>query len=210
MAVKLNMANIYPPDAEELSLFLPDVDYKGCGFDSRVDFGRAVIEKGLVPSGFEKLDRECADTLAAVLALKKDAIPMNIMMEQEPCTLLEINSPDKASPLLITCNFRETVRMMRETLELTSTRCFLLPIYTHGFTVDMAMTMKWFKPEEVLKALKENEVQEKVGKRIMIIPGLTNPWQDAIKELTEWDVLVGPVSGFLAPLFVVKNKHVWL
>lgn len=210
MVVQQEMAEIYPPDAEELSELLPEIDCGGCGFGSCFEFAEALIDKESTPSSCPELEPEFGDALTAILALNKDPIPYNIMMEQEPCTLLEINSPDEKSPLLITSNFRETVRIMREILENTGTQAFLLPTFTHGYSVDNAVHERMFKATEVWKGLKENSVEEKVGKNIMIIPGLADKERNSIRQMTGWNVMVGPTSGFLAPLFILKNRDEFL
>lgn len=206
MVVQQEMAEIYPPDAEELSQFLPEIDCGNCGFGSCIEFSEALIEKRTDPSSCPELDRQFNDTLICILDLNKDPIPYNIMMEQEPCTLLEINNPDKESPLLITSNFRETVRIMKAILENAGARAFLLPTFTHGYSVDNAVPERMFKATEIWKALKENAVEEKVGNTVMVIPGLAEKERNAIRQMTGWNVMVGPISGFLAPLFILKNR----
>ena len=210
MVVQQEMAEIYPPDAEELSQLLPETDCGKCGFTSCIDFAETLLGKQASPSACPDLDREFVDTLASIMTLNKDPIPYNIMMEQAPCTLLGINDPVKGSPLLVTSNFRETVRIMKEILECTATRAFLLPTFTHGYSVDNAIHERMFKAAEIWKALKENAVEEKVGKAVMIIPGLGEKEKNSIRQITGWTVLVGPVSGFLAPLFILKNRESFL
>jgi CO dehydrogenase/acetyl-CoA synthase gamma subunit (corrinoid Fe-S protein) len=210
MVVEQEMAEIHPPDAEELSQFLPETDCGKCGFGSCIEFAEALLGKQTSSSACPDLDREFADTLAAMVALNKDPIPYNIMMEQEPCTLIEINHPDKGSPLLITSNFRETVRIMKEILEKTGTRVFLLPTFTHGYSVDNAVPERMFKAMEIWKAIKENGVEQKVKRTAMVIPGLADKEKNSIRQMTGWDVLVGPISGFLAPLFILKNRDTFL
>lgn len=210
MVVQQEMAEIYPPEAEELSELLPDIDCGSCGFGSCIEFAEALVEKQATPSNCPELDREFTDRLTAILALNKDPIPYNIMMEQEPCTLIEINNPDKQSPLLITSNFRETVRIMKEILQSTGTRTFLLPTFTHGYSVDNAVHERMVKATEIWKMLKENAVEEKVGKNVMIIPGLADKERNSIRQMTGWNVLIGPISGFLAPLFILKNGDAFL
>ena len=43
MAVKEQMARIYPPSAEELAQFLPDTDCGDCGFKSCTEFATALL-----------------------------------------------------------------------------------------------------------------------------------------------------------------------
>jgi CO dehydrogenase/acetyl-CoA synthase gamma subunit (corrinoid Fe-S protein) len=40
----------------------------------------------------------------------------------------------------------------------------------------------------------------------MVIPGLAESEKNAIRQMTRWEVLVGPVSGFLTPLFLMENE----
>jgi acetyl-CoA decarbonylase/synthase complex subunit gamma len=206
MVVEQEMAEIYPPQAEALSEFLPDTDCGNCGFSSCIEFAAAVLEKELEPHECADLDHDFADALGAIVGLNKDPIPYNIMMEQTPCELIEINGPDKESPLLVTCNFSETVRIMQEILELTATKTFLLPTYTHGYSVDNAVHERMFKAMEVWKAIKENRVQNQLTRPIIIIPGIAESERNAIRQITRWDVRVGPESGFLVPLFIRQNQ----
>lgn len=206
MVVEQEMAEIYPPETEDIAELLPETDCGNCGYTSCIEFAEAVLDEEINPHKCPDLDGEFADILAAIVDLNKDPIPYNIMMEQVPCELIEINSPDKDSPLLITCNFQEIVRIMKEILESTSTEAFLLPTHTHGYSVDNAVHEKMFKAMEIWKAIKDNAVEAKVEKPTMIIPGLAEMERNSIRQLTRWEVLVGPVSGFLLPLFILNNK----
>jgi CO dehydrogenase/acetyl-CoA synthase gamma subunit (corrinoid Fe-S protein) len=59
-----------------------------------------------------------------------------------------------------------------------------------------------FKAIEIWKAIKENYIEEKIKERALIIPGLAESEKNAIRQISKWDVRVGPVSGFLVPLFI--------
>jgi CO dehydrogenase/acetyl-CoA synthase gamma subunit (corrinoid Fe-S protein) len=202
MVVEQEMAEIYPPEPEDLSEFLPEIDCGDCGFSSCVEFAEALILKTADVNKCPHLDDEVVRLLNAALSFNKDPIPYNVMMEQVPCQLIEINSPDETAPLLITCNFEVTVALMKSILEETSTKAFLLPTYTHGYSVDNAVHERMFKAIEVWKAMQENNVSDKIGRSQLIVPGLAESEKNAIRQLTRWDVLEGPVSGFLTPLFL--------
>lgn len=206
MVVEQEMAEIYPPTEEDLAEFLPDIDCGECGFSNCVEFGAAVLENKTSPQKCSELSQEFGNLLASIVKLEKDPIPYNLMMEQEPCGLIEVNNPDMSSPLLITCNFRETVRIMKEILEKTGTKAFLLPTQTHGYSVDNAVHERMFKAFEIWKAMQENTVTEKVDRSVLVIPGLAESEKNAIRQLTRWDIVVGPVSGFLTPLFLFQNE----
>ena len=205
MVVEQEMAEIYPPTEEDLAEFLPDIDCRDCGFPSCIEFGAAVLENKVSPQKCPELSQEFVNTLASIVKLEKDPIPYNLMMEQVPCKLIEVNNPSKSAPLLITCNFRETVRIMKEILEKTGTRAFLLPTQTHGYSIDNAVHERMFKAIEIWKAMQENTVTEKMDSSVMVIPGLAESEKSSIRQLTRWDVFVGPVSGFLTPLFLLRS-----
>jgi CO dehydrogenase/acetyl-CoA synthase gamma subunit (corrinoid Fe-S protein) len=205
VAVEQEMAEIYPPTPEGLSEYFPETDCGKCGFDSCLAFAEAVLSAQQGARSCPDIDAELAQLVDRIVGLKKEPIPYNIMMEQTPCELIEINSPDKNSPLLVTCNFRETVAIMTSILEKTGSRVFLLPTYTHGYSVDNAVPERMFKALEVWKAIQDNTVSEKLARNRLVIPGLTESEKNAIRQLTRWEILVGPVSGFLTPLFLREN-----
>ena len=209
MAVEQEMADIYPPDADDLAEYLSFMDCNECGFSKCSDFAEALVKNGADPHACPELDAEFADVLTSVLALDKNPIPYNVMMEQVDCNVIEINQPDNKSPILVTCNFQETVRIMKEILEKTSTKSFLLPTFTHGYSVDNAVHEKMFKAMEVFKAIKENGMEEKVERPVIVIPGLAEPEKNSIRQLTKCEVVVGPVSGFLLPLFLLENRDLF-
>ena len=62
-----------------------------------------------------------------------------------------------------------------------------------------------FKAIEILNALQETRITEKVHRSVLVIPGLAESEKNAIRQLTRWEVLVGPVSGFLTPLFLLQT-----
>jgi CO dehydrogenase/acetyl-CoA synthase gamma subunit (corrinoid Fe-S protein) len=206
MAVMQEMAEIYPPEAEALCEYLPDIDCRKCDYDSCMAFAEALLEKKAEPAQCPELSPEFSQLMSSVISLKKDPIPYNTMMEQVPCELIAINNPNKHAPLLITCNFTETVSILENILTETGTKAFLLPTFTHGYSVDNAVHEKMFKAFEIWKAIQENDISQKVDKTLLVIPGLAEPEKNAIRQLSRWTVMVGPVSGFLIPLFLWENE----
>jgi CO dehydrogenase/acetyl-CoA synthase gamma subunit (corrinoid Fe-S protein) len=205
MVVEQEMASVYPPEAEEFSSYLPEIDCGACGFGSCVEFAEAVLTQKLSPHNCPELSANLANVMVSILKLNKDPIPYNIMMEQSECRLIEIGSPSEDDPLLITCNFRQTVQIMQTILEQTGSRAFLLPTFTHGYSVDNAVHERMFKAIDVWKSMQENEVANKIVHQTLIIPGLAESQKNTIRQLTRWEVVVGPVSGFLVPLFILKK-----
>jgi CO dehydrogenase/acetyl-CoA synthase gamma subunit (corrinoid Fe-S protein) len=64
-----------------------------------------------------------------------------------------------------------------------------------------------FKAIEIWKAMKENDIEKKIKEQALIIPGLAESERNAIRQMTKWNVQVGPVSGFLVPLFIRQNQE---
>jgi len=206
MVVEQEMASIYPPEPEDFVSYFPEIDCGACGFGNCVEFAEAVLTQKLVPHKCPELSADLANVMASIVALNKNPIPYNIMMEQAECRLIEIGCPSGDDPLLITCNFRQTVQIMQTILEQTASPAFLLPIFTHGYSVDNAVHERMFKAIDVWKSMQENEVAKKIIRPTLIIPGLAELQKNDIRQLTRWEVVVGPVSGFLVPLFILKNK----
>lgn len=205
MVVEQEMAEIYSPDPEELSEFFAEIDCERCGYATCIAFAEDVLANRKHAQTCPEMPEELVQLVDRVVALEKEPIPYDVMMEQVPCELIEINKPDENAPLLVTCNFRETVTIMKRILEQTSTRAFLLPTFTHGYSVDNAVHERMFKAIEVWKAIQDNNVSNKMVKNRLIVPGLADSEKNAIRQLTRWEVLVGPVSGFLVPLFLWEN-----
>ena len=82
---------------------------------------------------------------------------------------------------------------------------FLLMSDTKGYSVDNAVEEKRFSPFEVMKVVTETEVGSSVSHRELMIPGLTKHLASQIKQVTGWNVTVGPVSGFEIPLFLIRE-----
>ena len=95
MVVEQEMAEIYPPDPEDLCEFLPETDCAKCGYSSCMELAAAILRKEVTLINCSDLDSEFAELLKSTAALKRDPIPYNVMMEQEPCKLIEVNAPMK-------------------------------------------------------------------------------------------------------------------
>jgi CO dehydrogenase/acetyl-CoA synthase gamma subunit (corrinoid Fe-S protein) len=98
---------------------------------------------------------------------------------------------------------------MQNILTSTGVKAFLLPTFTHGYSIDNAVHERMFKSMEVWKAIKENRVEEQLAKPILVIPGLAESERNAIRQISKFDVRVGPKSGFLAPLFILQNFEIY-
>ena len=111
----------------------------------------------------------------------------------EPETIA-IGSPDKSSPILVTCNFDYTVRHLKEYLKKEALDCFLLVVNTKGTNVWCAAAEGVFTTDIVLSHLKVYNVGELVNHKRLILPQLSVAGVKR-KELKEhgWEGIYGPV-----------------
>jgi len=111
----------------------------------------------------------------------------------EPETVA-IGTPDKSSPVLVTCNFDYTVRHLKNYLEKEHINCFLLVVNTKGTNVWCAAAEGIFTTETVLAHLKVYNLRERVNHTRLILPQLSVSGVKR-KDLKEhgWEGIYGPV-----------------
>jgi CO dehydrogenase/acetyl-CoA synthase gamma subunit (corrinoid Fe-S protein) len=205
MVVEQEFADIYPLTEEILLDYLPDVDCRDCGFSSCPAFAEALVTKQASAKQCTELDPVAARLLDALLELDLPPLPYDVMMESLPPGVVEIGSPNESSPVMVTCNFQETVRLLEKILKTCGVSGYLVMSDTKGYSVDNAIEEKRFTPFEILKAINESEVGSSVSHRNLIIPGLARQLASQIKQTTGWEILVGPVSGLELPLFLKRE-----
>lgn len=203
--IEQEFANIYPLTAENLLEYLPDVDCSECGYSSCQAFAEALITGNPASWRCPELNDETASVLRALMKFAPPAIPFNVMMESLPPGLIRVRLPVASSPILVTCNFRETVRLLENVLDSCGMSVFILASDTKGYSVDNAVEEKRFTPFEILKVITETEVGSIVSHRSLVIPGLARHLAAQIKQVTGWQVTVGPISGMELPLFLSKE-----
>jgi len=205
MAIEQEFADLYWPTVDDFMEYLPGIDCGNCGYSSCTDYADALVNRTA-----EKACPECEgriqELLLSITKFHVDPLPFNVMMEETKCEVIPINSPEEDSPLVVTCNFIETVKILVDLLISTRTKSYVLPTFTHGYSVDNAVHEKMFKALEIWKAIQDNGVEKMLNHRVMIIPGLAEKEKNNIRQLTRWDVEVGPVSGFLLPLYLETRK----
>ncbi len=203
--IEQEFADLYYPTADDFMEYLPGLDCGNCGFSTCFDYATSLSNKTSQTICTE-CEEKIANLLLAISNFHVEPLPFNVMMEQAKCQVIPIGLPDRNSPLIVTCNFVETVRILTDLLIATKAKVYLLPTFTHGYSVDNAVHEKMFKALEVWKAMQENNVENLLGHNTLIIPGLAEKERNNIKQLTKWNVEVGPVSGFLLPVYLEGVK----
>jgi CO dehydrogenase/acetyl-CoA synthase gamma subunit (corrinoid Fe-S protein) len=203
--IEQEFADLYPLNEENLAEYLQDIDCCECGFSSCLAFAEALIGAKAKSEQCPELDGEMAAIIDALMELHLPAIPYNVMMESFSPGLIRVGDADDYSPVLVTGNFQETVRLLENILNACRVRAFLVLSDTKGYSVDNAVVEKRFTPFEILKVITETEVGSMVNHRNLVIPGLARHLCSQIKQATGWQVEVGPVSGLELPLFLVRE-----
>jgi acetyl-CoA decarbonylase/synthase complex subunit gamma len=203
--IEQESADIYPLTVESLLEYLPDVDCTECGYSSCQAFAEALITGNPPDWWCPELAEETASVLRALMKFTPRAIPFNVMMESLSPGVIRVRAPDISSPVIATGNFRETVSLLENILDSCEMSVFILASDTKGYSVDNAVVEKRFTPFEILKVLTETQAGSLVSHSNLIIPGLAKHLAGQIKQVTGWQVTVGPVSGLELPLFLTKE-----
>lgn len=119
--------------------------------------------------------------------------------------LIKIGSPNRSSPVLLTCNFQLTVERVKKALD--GLDVYLLITNSRGVNVWCAATGGLFTNHDVISALKTSGIQDLVDHRQVILPQLaaTGIEERAVHEKTGWTVSWGPVYAQDIPEFVSRD-----
>jgi acetyl-CoA decarbonylase/synthase complex subunit gamma len=118
-----------------------------------------------------------------------------------------VGEPDEKSPLMFTTNFSLTYYTVEGDIEASRVPAWVLCVDTEGTSVLTAYSGDKLSAESVAKAMKDADVESKVGHRKLIIPGYVAVMSGKLEEQTGWEVLVGPRESNQIPRFL---KEVWL
>lgn len=118
-----------------------------------------------------------------------------------PSGLVEINTPGKDAPILISGNNIHTQDVITSILGTTKSPFFLILADTKGDTVDMAVIYNSLTVEVISKEILKSGVLEMAPHQKIIIPGLASAMCDELNQSTGWEVKVGPICAGELPLF---------
>jgi len=121
--------------------------------------------------------------------------------------VVEINGPDRGSPILVSGNHVHTQDVL--TSVLSTTRCSFFVVFTDtkGNTVDMAVIFKTMTAGQIRKELETSGVFDRTPPQNIILPGLAMTVSDELVQSTGWEVIVGPICAAELPLFLAD---IWL
>ncbi|MCM8766232.1 MAG: acetyl-CoA decarbonylase/synthase complex subunit gamma [Candidatus Omnitrophica bacterium] len=125
---------------------------------------------------------------------------------QKPVTvepkLYEIGVPPRDSPLLVTTNFSLTFYTVTPEIENSKVPAYLLVVDTEGMSVLTAWAAEKFTAETIAKAMKTQDLENKITHRRIIIPGYVAVLSGKLEEETGWQVIVGPKEASGIPKFL--------
>jgi len=121
--------------------------------------------------------------------------------------LITIGSPGRSSPVLVTCNWRLTVKELL--YRLRSEHLYLLVANSRGINVWCAAAGGHFTHHDVISIVKTSGIEERVDHRIVILPQLAATGIDVayIKKKIGWKCDWGPVSARDIPEFLAHGRE---
>ncbi len=103
-----------------------------------------------------------------------------------------IGAANENSPVYITTNFSLTYYTVATEVESTRLPSYLIAFDTDGLSVMTAWAGGKFIGEAIGPWLKDSDINEKVKKKVIIIPGGVAAIKGKIEDLSGWEVMVGP------------------
>jgi len=144
-------------------------------------------------AGFVVLDTFSPELVYPILVLRE-----NIFTDpQKPIQVLpaiyEINDPKPDDPVLVTTNFSITYFSVANEVEGSGLPAWLVVADAEGMSVLTAWAAGKFDAESIAKAVKQFGVEDKVSKKVIVLPGHVAVLSGELEEeLPGWEIRVGP------------------
>ncbi|MBN1883814.1 MAG: 4Fe-4S dicluster domain-containing protein [Deltaproteobacteria bacterium] len=124
-----------------------------------------------------------------------------------PPRLVKIGNPGRSSPVLVTCNWRLTVREL--SYRLRREDLYLLVANSRGINVWCAAAGGHFTHHDVISIIKTSGIENLVDHRTLVLPQLAATGIDPvyIKKKIGWKAVWGPVSARDIPGFLAAGKE---
>ncbi len=126
-------------------------------------------------------------------------------LQVEP-KLYAIGAVNSESPVLITTNFSLSYFTVLGEVEASRIPSYIASIDTEGMSVLTAWAAEKFTPQKITNSLKKYKIKESVSHNNLIIPGYVSVMSGELKELSGFDVIVGPKEASGIPVFL-KNIY---
>jgi acetyl-CoA decarbonylase/synthase complex subunit gamma len=154
-------------------------------------------------AGFVVLDKFSPEMLYALLVLRENIYTDPQKPIQVTPGIYEINSPKAESPVLVTTNFSITYFSVANEMESSGLPARLLVVDADGMSVLTAWAAGKFDAERIAKAVKGFDVESKISKKRIVIPGHVAVLSGELEEeLPGWEIRVGPREAVDLPAFI--------
>ncbi len=144
-----------------------------------------------------------ADRLGGIMCRTSNKFRMNYKITPGLYTL---GNPGKSSPVLVSCNYRLSLNMLRSVLG--DRDIWILVIDTKGINVWCAAGKGTFCSSEIARQLSACDLNSKVTHRTLILPQLSASGVSASKlqKMTGFTVKFGPVRATDIPTYLDNNN----
>jgi len=159
-------------------------------------------------AGFVVLDKFTPELLYGLLVLRENIYTDPQKPIQVTPGLYEINSPKPESPVLVTTNFSITYFSVANEVESSGLPARLLVVDADGMSVLTAWAAGKFDAERIAKAVKIFDVESKISKKRIVIPGHVAVLSGELEEeLPGWEIRVGPREAVDLPAFIKQTLN---
>jgi acetyl-CoA decarbonylase/synthase complex subunit gamma len=167
------------------------------------DEGIAAAQAIAKYAGFVVLDKFTPELIYPLLVLRENIYTDPQKPIQVQPGLYEINSPKPESPVLVTTNFSITYFSVANEVEGSGLPAWLLVTDADGMSVLTAWAAGKFDSERIAKAVKGFNVESKIAKKRIVIPGHVAVLSGELEEeLPGWEIRVGPREAVDLPAFM--------
>ncbi|MEM4576521.1 MAG: acetyl-CoA decarbonylase/synthase complex subunit gamma [Candidatus Nezhaarchaeales archaeon] len=117
----------------------------------------------------------------------------------------EIGKPTDVSPVFATGNFALTYFLVRGDIENAKIDAYLVVVDSEGLSVESSVAGRRLTAEKFAEAIKSSGLNEKLKKKVLVIPGRAARLSGELEELLPgWKILIGPRDSSAIPEFVEK------
>jgi len=154
-------------------------------------------------AGFIVMENFSPETIYPLLVLRENIYTDPQKPIQVQPGIYEINNPSPDDPLMVTTNFSITYFSVANEVESSGQPGWLLVADAEGMSVLTAWAAGNFDAEQIAKDVKRFDVESKINKKRIVIPGHVAVISGELEEeLPGWEIKVGPREAVDLPAFL--------
>ena len=154
-------------------------------------------------AGFVVLDTFAPEQIYPLLVLRENIYTDPQKPIQVQPGVYEFNNPKPEDPVLVTTNFSITYFSVANEVESSGLPAWLVVCDAEGMSVLTAWSAGKFDAERIAKDIKRFNVEEKIARKRIVIPGHVAVLSGELEEeLPDWEIRVGPREAVDLPAFM--------